>query len=188
MAPVNELLNVVRSCEIRGRLRCSAASIGYRRRIRKGLVHSRRHAAVMERCQARKISIPQASDGAARAAAAGRLLSLQSPIDRWARPGCRRGQYRRGFSRSATVILQESSAIAAILARRGGADRFVPLDSFDFVGDMKSVHAGMGIQGKHFNALVQDLGKTLNKFKVPTKEQKELVAILAPMKKDTVTR
>jgi hemoglobin len=55
-------------------------------------------------------------------------------------------------------------------------------------GDMKSVHAGMGIQGKHFNALVQDLGKTLNKFKVPKKEQKELVAILAPMKKDIVTR
>jgi hemoglobin len=55
-------------------------------------------------------------------------------------------------------------------------------------GDMKSVHAGMGIQGKHFNALVGDLGKTLNKFKVPAREQKELVAILAPMKKDIVTR
>jgi hemoglobin len=54
--------------------------------------------------------------------------------------------------------------------------------------DMKSAHAGMGVQGKHFNALVQDLGKTLNKFKVPGREQKELVAILAPMKKDIVTR
>jgi hemoglobin len=54
--------------------------------------------------------------------------------------------------------------------------------------DMKSAHAGMGVQGKHFNALVQDLGKTLNKFKVPPREQKELVAILAPMKKDIVTR
>jgi hemoglobin len=54
--------------------------------------------------------------------------------------------------------------------------------------DMRSVHAGMGIQDKHFNALVQDLGKTLNKFKVPAREQKELVAILAPMKRDIVTR
>jgi hemoglobin len=53
---------------------------------------------------------------------------------------------------------------------------------------MKSAHAGMGIQGKHFNALVEDLGRTLNKFKVPAREQKELVAILAPMKKDIVTR
>jgi hemoglobin len=55
-------------------------------------------------------------------------------------------------------------------------------------GDMRSVHAGMGIQSKHFNALVQDLGKTLNKFKVPAREQRELVAILAPMKRDIVTR
>jgi hemoglobin len=54
--------------------------------------------------------------------------------------------------------------------------------------DMKSAHAGMGVQGKHFDALVQDLGKTLHKFKVPAREQKELVAILAPMKKDIVTR
>jgi hemoglobin len=54
--------------------------------------------------------------------------------------------------------------------------------------DMRTVHAGMGIRSRHFNALVQDLGRTLNKFKVPAREQKELVAILAPMKKDIVTR
>ena len=55
-------------------------------------------------------------------------------------------------------------------------------------GDMRSVHAGMGIRSQDFNALVQDLGKTLNKFKVPPREQRELVAILGPMKKDIVTR
>ena len=55
-------------------------------------------------------------------------------------------------------------------------------------GDMRSVHAGMGIQAKHFNALVEDLGKSLNKFKVPAREQRELVAILGPMKRDIVTR
>src|SRR5262245_12522007 len=54
--------------------------------------------------------------------------------------------------------------------------------------DMRSAHAGMGVQGKHFDALVEDLGKSLNKFKVPAREQKELVAILAPMRKDIVTR
>jgi hemoglobin len=53
---------------------------------------------------------------------------------------------------------------------------------------MRSVHAGMGIRSQDFNALVQDLGKTLNKFKVPPREQRELVAILGPMKKDIVTR
>ena len=54
--------------------------------------------------------------------------------------------------------------------------------------DMKSAHRGLGISGRHFTALVQDLGKTLKKFKVPAREQKELVAILAPLQKDIVER
>jgi hemoglobin len=53
---------------------------------------------------------------------------------------------------------------------------------------MKEAHAGMGVRSRDFNALVGDLGKTLKKFKVPAREQKELVAILAPTKKDIVTR
>ena len=53
---------------------------------------------------------------------------------------------------------------------------------------MKAAHRGLGIQNRHFNALVEDLAKTLNKFKVPEREQKELVAILAPMRKDIVER
>jgi hemoglobin len=58
-----------------------------------------------------------------------------------------------------------------------------------YVGrDMVSAHAGMGIRNRHFIALVQDLGKTLKKFKVPPREQAELAAILAPLKRDIVTR
>ena len=54
--------------------------------------------------------------------------------------------------------------------------------------DMKSAHRGMGVADRHFNALVQDLGRSLNKFRVPAREQKELVAALAPLKKDIVER
>jgi hemoglobin len=54
--------------------------------------------------------------------------------------------------------------------------------------DMRSAHAGMGVTSGHFNALVQDLQRTLRKFKVPKQEQGELLAILGPMKKDIVTR
>jgi hemoglobin len=57
-----------------------------------------------------------------------------------------------------------------------------------FGRDMVSAHAGMGVRSRHFAALVQDLGKTLKKFKVPPREQTELAAILAPMKRDIVTR
>ena len=54
--------------------------------------------------------------------------------------------------------------------------------------DMKSVHKGMGIGERDWDAMVQDLGKTLNRFKVPKKEQKELVAVLAPTKPDIVEK
>ena len=54
--------------------------------------------------------------------------------------------------------------------------------------DMKSAHAGMGVRSGDFNALVGDLKKTLRKFKVPAKEQGELLAVLGPMKKDIVER
>jgi hypothetical protein len=51
MALVKKLLNVVGTCEIRGRLRCNAGSIGYRNRIRKALVHSRVTLVSWNRCQ-----------------------------------------------------------------------------------------------------------------------------------------
>jgi hemoglobin len=54
--------------------------------------------------------------------------------------------------------------------------------------DMKTAHAGMGIRNRDFDALVQDLVKSLNKFKVPKAEQKEIASVLLPMRKDIVTR
>ncbi len=53
--------------------------------------------------------------------------------------------------------------------------------------DMKTTHAGMGITSQEFDALVGDLVATLNKFKVPSREQNELLSVLGPMKKDIVT-
>ncbi|MCA1559108.1 MAG: group 1 truncated hemoglobin [Acidobacteria bacterium] len=52
--------------------------------------------------------------------------------------------------------------------------------------DMKTVHAGMGITEAHWNAAVQHLVATLAKFKVPDKEQKELLAIASSLKNDVV--
>ena len=54
--------------------------------------------------------------------------------------------------------------------------------------DMKTAHAGMGVRNKDFDALVQDLVKSLNKFKVPKAEQNEIASVLLPMRKDIVTR
>jgi len=54
--------------------------------------------------------------------------------------------------------------------------------------DMKSAHAGMGITGAEFDALVGDLVATLNKFKVPEREKNELLGALGPMKTDIAER
>src|ERR1700681_2637362 len=52
--------------------------------------------------------------------------------------------------------------------------------------DMKSAHAGMGITDARFNALVEDLVKSLDKFKVPEKEKARLFGIFGPMKPSIV--
>ncbi|HKN86733.1 MAG TPA: group 1 truncated hemoglobin [Nitrospiraceae bacterium] len=52
--------------------------------------------------------------------------------------------------------------------------------------DMKTTHAGMRITTADFNALVEDLVASLNTFKVPEAEKKELLGLLGPMKKDIV--
>jgi hemoglobin len=52
--------------------------------------------------------------------------------------------------------------------------------------EMKAVHTGMGITEAEWNATVEDLVKSLNKFKVGPKEQQELLAALGGMKKDIV--
>lgn len=52
--------------------------------------------------------------------------------------------------------------------------------------DMKTTHAGMRITTADYNALVEDLIASLDKFKVPEAEKKELLGILGPMKTDIV--
>jgi hemoglobin len=52
--------------------------------------------------------------------------------------------------------------------------------------DMKAAHAGMGITQAEFDAVVDDLVKTLDKYEVPAREKNELLALLAPMRDDIV--
>lgn len=54
--------------------------------------------------------------------------------------------------------------------------------------DMKTAHAGMGISGADFDALVEDLAGALDKFKVGAPEKDQLLGALAPMKSDIVEK
>jgi hemoglobin len=51
---------------------------------------------------------------------------------------------------------------------------------------MKAAHAGMKITEPEFNALVEDLVKSLDKLRVPAQEKNELLTALAGMKSDIV--
>lgn len=53
---------------------------------------------------------------------------------------------------------------------------------------MKASHKNMAVTTGEFNALVEDLVATLNKFNVPDKERGELLAALGPLAKDIVEK
>lgn len=52
--------------------------------------------------------------------------------------------------------------------------------------DMPTTHKGMAISDRQFNAMGADMQKTLVKFKVPDREQKEVLTLLGSMQKDIV--
>ena len=52
--------------------------------------------------------------------------------------------------------------------------------------NMLDTHRGMGVTGGEFEALVEDLVATLNKFGVADKSQSELLGILGPLRGDIV--
>jgi hemoglobin len=51
---------------------------------------------------------------------------------------------------------------------------------------MKEAHRHMAVTDGEFNALVEDLTASLNQFKVPAREQNELLSALGAMKGDIV--
>ncbi len=55
-------------------------------------------------------------------------------------------------------------------------------------GKMKPIHAGHLIKREHFNALVEQLQKAMTTHSVPFASQNKLLAALAPMHRDIVTK
>lgn len=52
--------------------------------------------------------------------------------------------------------------------------------------NMKAAHAGMGVGSEHFDALVEDLVKALDKHHVKEADKGTLLGVLGPMKNDIV--
>lgn len=53
---------------------------------------------------------------------------------------------------------------------------------------MKEVHDGMNLTNAHFNALAEDLQEAMVRNKIPYRAQYVLIAKLAPMQRDVVSR
>lgn len=49
---------------------------------------------------------------------------------------------------------------------------------------MTDAHKGLNIKREDFNALVEDLQKSMNRFNIPFRSQNKLLAVLAPMHRD----
>jgi hemoglobin len=84
-----------------------------------------------------------------------------------------------GFFKNADAANLKKQLVDQICAASGGPCKYTGKD-------MKTAHAGMGVKEADFNALVEDLVKSLDKFKVPEKEKGELLGALGGMKGDIV--
>ena len=84
------------------------------------------------------------------------------------------------FFKNADAVHLKAMLVAQICEATGGPCKYTGKD-------MKTSHAGMGIKSADFDALVEDLKKSLDKFNVPAKEQGELLGALAALKPDIVT-
>ena len=76
---------------------------------------------------------------------------------------------------SAAIPSLKDKLVALLCARTGGPCTYTGLD-------MSSAHEDMNIRDDEFDALVDDLVKSLGKFKVPAREQGELLVMLGQMR------
>jgi hemoglobin len=81
----------------------------------------------------------------------------------------------RRFSNAASVSHLNRNLVDLICVRTGGPCKYSGLD-------MSAAHEGMDIRDDEFDDLVEDLVKSLEKFKVPAREKAEVLAILNQMK------
>ena len=84
-----------------------------------------------------------------------------------------------GFFAKANIPRLKANLVDQICQATGGPCTYTGKD-------MKTAHKGMGITDADFNALVEDLKKSLDKFKVPAKEQGELLGALGSLKPQIV--
>jgi hemoglobin len=111
---------------------------------------------------------------------------LEDPRVNWQRKGVKRGGLFRRDETAAWSSTPENVArlkqhlVQFIAVATGGPAQYEGKD-------MKTVHAAMQITNPEFDAVVGDLKVSLDKLQIPTKEQKELLAIVESTRPQIVT-
>jgi hemoglobin len=108
----------------------------------------------------------------------GGLPAIQAVIDDFVANLAADARINKQFAQTDIPRLKKN-LVDQVCQATGGPCKYTGLD-------MKTAHKGMKITDADFNALVEDLAKSLDKFKVPAKEKNELLTALASMKPDIV--
>ena len=104
--------------------------------------------------------------------------ALADPRVNWERKGITQG----GFSIRRNRSVEWKATPQAVANMKKHIAQFIAVATggpAKYEGrDMKEVHAGMHISNANFDAAVGDLKASLDKLRIPTEEQKELMAII----------
>lgn len=108
----------------------------------------------------------------------GGQTAIQAVVDDFAGRVLADDRINKKFAKSDATRLK-FELVQQICAATGGPCKYTGRD-------MKTAHKNMKVTDGEFNALVEDLVATLNKFNVPDKEKNELLGILGPLKSQIV--
>jgi len=114
----------------------------------------------------------------------GQKLAIEAVVDDFVTRVGRDDRINKFFQKTDAVSFK-AKLVDQICEASGGPCKYTGIYK-----DMKTAHKGMGITDADFNALVEDLAITLDKFiqmkTITEKEKKDLLAALGPMKADIV--
>ncbi len=108
----------------------------------------------------------------------GGIDAIKAVVDEFVARVAADDRINKKFGRS-NIDRVKYELVQQICAGTGGPCKYKGLD-------MKTAHKNMGVTDGEFNALVEDLVATLDKFKVGETEKKELLGVLGPMKPQIV--
>ncbi|GLR65346.1 hypothetical protein GCM10010909_00240 [Acidocella aquatica] len=86
----------------------------------------------------------------------------------------------KAYFTNANIAVLNASLTNQVCMLEGGPCKFDE--------NMKTIHKNLGVTEAAFNALAEDLQKSMNQHDIPLAAQNDLLSKLAPMKHDIVTK